>query len=155
MLICCEIFQKKIGSRVGAEKSREIRKIVSFWEVTKTFAGPNFTIHLNNLRIFSSSKCLKSVLSIRSSQKKPLDFECCINKIFCFFHKSSVVGAEIFGYRGTQKKFFRKVHELVFKTSRFVSGSAFADLVILMMQKVTFSCFFGKIFVKFDLIGSF
>ena len=51
-------FHKKkrfFGSRVGAEKSQKIREIVSFWEVTETSAGPNFAIHLNFLRIFSSS----------------------------------------------------------------------------------------------------
>ena len=70
------IFLKKrfFGSRVGAEKSQKIRKIMSFWEVTETSAGPNFTIPLSILRIFSSSKCLKSDLSIRSSQKKALLF---------------------------------------------------------------------------------
>ena len=108
---CYMIFLKIrfLGSRVGAEKSRKIRKIVTFWEVAESSAGPNFTITPDVLRIFSSSKSFKTVLSIRSSQKKkPLDFDCCINKISRFFHKSSVVGAEISGYRGTQKCFFSK-----------------------------------------------
>ena len=82
---------------------------MTFWEVAESSAGPNFTILLTILRIFSSSKSLKSVLSIRSSQKKSLRLlRAASTKFFVFFHKSSVVGAEISGYRGTQKKFFSK-----------------------------------------------
>ena len=137
ILVCCEIFQKNrfFGSRVGAEKSQKIRKIVSFWEVTKTSAGHIFTIPSSKSFIFSSSKCLKSVLSIRGSQKKALYQKCLHQQKFLFFFTKVQLWVQKFlGTVVPKKSFFRQGHGLFFKTSRIVSGSASADLVILMMQ---------------------
>ena len=137
ILVCCEIFQKNrfFGSRVGAEKSQKIREIVSFWEVTETSAGLFFPIPPSKIFIFSSSKCLKSVLSIRSSQKSLMTLSAASTKIFVFFTKVQLWVQKFLGTVVPKKSFFRKVHGLVFKTSRIVLGSASADLVILMMQK--------------------
>ena len=146
---CYMIFLKIrfLGSRVGAEKSQKIREIVSFWEVAESSAGPNFTILLTILRIFSSSKSLKSVLSIRSSQKKSLRLlRAASTKFFVFFTKVQLWVQKFLGTVVPKKSFFRKGHGLVFKTSRIVSGSASADLVILMMQKKSL---FRVFWVKF------
>ena len=93
----------------GRKSRKKIGEIMIFWQVAESSAGPNFTIPPNNLRIFSSSKSFKTVLSIRSSQKKGLRIlHAASTKCLFFFHKSSVVGAEISGYRGTQKCCFSK-----------------------------------------------
>ena len=84
-------FQKInfLGPVQGQEKSK-IREIVSFWEVTETSAGPNFTIPSDILRIFSSSKSFKTVLSFRSSQKKSLSvLRAASTKFFDFPQKFS------------------------------------------------------------------
>ena len=85
-----------LGSRVGAEKSKKIRKIVSFWEVAESSAGPNFTILLDVLRIFSSSKSFKTVLSIRRSQKKALGFCMPHQQNFCIFPQKFSCGCRNF-----------------------------------------------------------
>ena len=145
------IFQKIrfLGSRVGAEKSQKIREIVSFWEVTETSAGPNFTIPLSILRIFSSSKCLTSDLSIRSSQKKSLIIlSAASTKFFVFFTKVQLWVQKFLGTVVPKNVVFPKGHGLVFKTSRIVSGSSSADLVILLMQKKSLFRVFWVIFLK-------
>ena len=89
------------------KKNKKVPKTHNFEGSSEISEGPKNTSATNKIFILMCSKRFKSWLVIWTPQKSLIQ-KVLHQQNFLFSPKNSVVGAEISGYRGTQKKFFSK-----------------------------------------------